>query len=251
MFKTIMSPHHFILAIFLVVSIACNMPLISNTGGEISPADSEFTQTVPPQPSPFTITPSPITPSTTISVTAPAIPVTNTMTSTATEVPPTSTSTTIPVPCNRAQFVSDVNYPDGAQVTVTTGFTKTWRLINTGSCPWTSGYRIIFDSGDRMGAPDETVLTGDSIPSGAAADISVPLTAPGTAGNYRGYFRLKSPDNGIFGINASGTDAFWVEINAIKFEVSLPKVPIFVVPSSTPVSKFKLNPKYIVTLKFP
>ncbi len=88
-----MSPHHFILAIFLVVSIACNMPLISNTGGEISPADSEFTQTVPPQPSPFTITPSPITPSTTISVTAPAIPVTNTMTSTATEVPPTSTST--------------------------------------------------------------------------------------------------------------------------------------------------------------
>jgi hypothetical protein len=238
----IKTPRYLILVIFLITSLACNIPMIANTGGETAQPGTTSTQTIPTQTSP-----APLTPSATNSLTVTVIPSTSTFTSTVTAIPPTSTNTPVPIACNRAQYISDVNFPDGTQVTISTNFTKTWRIMNTGSCSWTSGYRIIFDSGDRMGAPDETVLTSGSIPPGTTADISVPLTAPGTAGNYKGYFRLKSPDNVVFGINTSGTDAFWVEINATNIHLLMPAVPFhFISLTPTPVIHF-LIPRLAVT----
>jgi hypothetical protein len=63
-----------------------------------------------------------------------------------------------------------------------------------------------------MSAPDETVLTSGSVPPGATVDIAVKLKAPTTGGTYKGYFRLKSPDNIVFGIGASGMEAFWCKL---------------------------------------
>jgi Ig-like domain from next to BRCA1 gene len=127
----------------------------------------------------------------------------------------TPTETVISIPCNRASFMSDVTYPDGSEVTINNGFVKTWRLQNTGSCTWTSGYKIIFSHGDRMDAPDEVVLTGGTVAPGQTVDVSVNLTAPGTAGTYKGYFKLKSSDGAVFGIGANGTTPFYVEIKAV------------------------------------
>lgn len=141
------------------------------------------------------------------------IPPTATVTVTPT-LTPTATATS--VPCNRASFVSDVTYPDGSEVTINNGFVKTWRLQNTGSCTWTSGYKLIFSNGDRMGAPDEVVLTGGTVTPGQTVDVSVNLTAPDTVGTYKGYFKLKSSDGSVFGIGASGTNSFYVEIKAVS-----------------------------------
>ncbi len=250
--KTLATPHYLLLIIILVVSLACNMPLIANTGDgtPTSTKATDPTQTV--SQATFTSTVPADTPTNTVTV----IPPTVTTTATSTNIPPTSTQTQAPTPCNSAQFVSDVNYADGTEVTINTNFTKTWRLMNTGSCPWTSGYKVIFDSGDRMGAPDETVLTGGSIPPGATADISVQLKAPSTTGTYQGYFRLKSPDNVVFGINGAANDAFWVQIKSIGYKLSVPIIPgLKLIPSKTPTPiVFKLKPKIpnlIVTLKFP
>jgi hypothetical protein len=130
--------------------------------------------------------------------------------------------------------VADVNYPDGTEVTVKTNFTKTWRITNTGSCTWTSGYKIIYVSGDQMSAPLETTLTASTVSPGATVDISVPLKVPDTEGTYRGYFKLRSSDNIIFGIGPSGNDAFWVEIKAISVQLFFPAVPFHVIASKTP-----------------
>ena len=63
--------------------------------------------------------------------------ITDTPTSTPTgtpTTPPTSppaataTNTATSVPCNKAQFVSDVTYPDDSEVTKNTAFVKTWRF---------------------------------------------------------------------------------------------------------------------------
>jgi hypothetical protein len=144
--------------------------------------------------------------------------------------------------------VSDVNYPDGTEVTVSTNFTKTWRITNTGSCTWTSGYKIIYVSGDQMSAPLETMLTSGTVPPGATVDISVSLKAPASEGTYRGYFRLKSSDNIVFGIGSSGNDAFWVEIKATFLHLFLPVVPLHTFPSKTPTSAFMhLIPHLMVT----
>jgi len=246
MYKSLATPLFFLCVVPLAISLACNMPFISNTGADGTPTILQRTQTgqVP-------ITPNTVTPSLANTLTVPVITLTNTVVPTLTPIPPTSTNTTIPTPCNQAQFVSDVNYPDGTEVTINTNFTKTWRLTNVGSCTWTSGYKLIFDSGDRMSAPDETVLTSGSIPPGATADISVQLKAPSSAGTYKGYFRLKSPDNVVFGINGAANEAFWLQISAKGLTFTIPNLRLIPSKTPTPIKLVPQLPILKVTFKFP
>ena len=119
------------------------------------------------------------------------------------------------IPCDRAAFVTDVTVPDGADYSPGDVFTKTWRLKNTGSCTWTSGYDLVFDHGDQMGAPAAAQLTSGTVGPNQTLDVSVQLTAPGSEGGYKGYFKLRNPQGVIFGIGATGSVAFWVEIEVL------------------------------------
>ena len=119
------------------------------------------------------------------------------------------------IPCDRAVFVTDVTVPDGSDYSPGDVFTKTWRLKNTGSCTWTSGYDLVFVSGDQMGAPAATQLTSGTVGTNQNLDVSVQLTAPGSEGGYKGYFKLRNPQGVIFGIGATGSVAFWVEIEVL------------------------------------
>jgi hypothetical protein len=138
-----------------------------------------------------------------------------------TPAPPTLTPSSTPVPCNRADFVNDVNYPDNSALLAGTSFTKTWRLINTGSCTWTSGYSVVFVQGDRMSAPDSAPVTSGTVVSGAQVDVSVPLMAPAVPGTYKGDFMLRASDGTTFGIGPAANSVFWVKI-------------VVPVPTSTP-----------------
>jgi hypothetical protein len=129
-----------------------------------------------------------------------------------TAVPATATPS---IPCNAASFVSDVTYPDNTQVVVNNNFKKTWRLKNMGTCTWTSGYKLVFDSGDRMNAPDSVTLTSGSVGPGSTVDASVDLTAPGSTGTYQGNFKLKEPGGALFGIGPTANGSFWVKIKAV------------------------------------
>ncbi len=118
--------------------------------------------------------------------------------------------------CNQAQFISDLTVPDGTSYTVGTAFTKTWRLMNIGSCAWTTSYSLVFFSGESLGAPSPINLPVD-VPPGQMVDISVNMTAPKTGGHFRGYWKLNDPSitGGQFGIGSNGTDPFWVDINVL------------------------------------
>ncbi len=135
---------------------------------------------------------------------------TETMPTDTPEPEPTITPTT--KPCNRASFVSDVTIPDGTQMMVGQAFTKTWRLRNDGSCTWSSGYQLVFNSGDQMGGPVSQQLTPSTVAPGGTLDISVDLVAPASAGTYKGFWELRSPQGEAFAL-ASGP--FWVEIVAV------------------------------------
>ena len=142
---------------------------------------------------------------------------TNTPLSTNTPAPvwtntPAPTATKTPIPCDHITWGKDVTIPDGTELVPGEVFTKTWRLKNTGSCTWTSGYALIFDSGDRMGAPDSLKLTSDTVAPGQEYDISVVLTAPDDPGDYRGNFKLRNPFDVIFGLGNT-SDPFYVDIN--------------------------------------
>ncbi len=120
---------------------------------------------------------------------------------------PTATSQ----PCNRASFVEDITIPDNTPIVVGKAFTKTWKLKNVGSCTWTSGYQVVFDSGDQMGGPSSQQLTNGTVAPGQTLEVSINLVAPNSTGTYKGNWKLKDSSGAIFALS---TGPFWVQIKA-------------------------------------
>ena len=120
--------------------------------------------------------------------------------------PPRPAATATPVPdvpdpsgCTlNGAFEADVTVPDGKEFPSGTPFVKTWRMRNSGSCPWKAGTRLVFVSGDRMDGPP-TVNLASPVAPGDDTAISVDLVAPPAPGTYTGHWQLESPDGTSFG----------------------------------------------------
>jgi len=104
-----------------------------------------------------------------------------------------------------AEFVADLNYPDGSQVTSGQTIHKGWRLKNCGALYWLGDHRAVRISGSfgpaSLGLP--------VVNPGATGDIYTDITVPTTPGLHRATYRLENP-NGQFG------DTFWVEVNVVS-----------------------------------
>ena len=117
----------------------------------------------------------------------------------------TSNATSVTDPCepdlppsaDAAAFLSDITIPDGTVVSPGQALVKTWRVGNTGTTTWGSGYQLVFIGGEQMGAPSAV-----SIPStapGQEANLTVNLTAPADDGDHTGYWQLRNPQGTFFG----------------------------------------------------
>ncbi len=127
----------------------------------------------------------------------------------ATMIPATAT---MAIPCNYAAYVSDVTVPDGTTFSPGAAFTKTWRLKNRGTCTWTTGYSLVFSSGDSMSGPASVNLT-QQVKPGETADISIDLVAPADAKTYTGYYKMRDNLGSTFGMGIDGSGRLWVKIN--------------------------------------
>ncbi len=134
---------------------------------------------------------------------------------------------------DRAAFVDDVTIPDGAAISAGEQFVKIWRLQNAGTCSWTPDYALVFFGGERMDAPAEIAL-GVVVPPGAMIDLAVDMTAPMAPGVYQGFWRLRNPAGGHFGIGPAGDQSFWVKITVVASETASPTVTLTPTPSPTP-----------------
>ena len=156
-------------------------------------------------------TPVAVTPSFVTSTLPPTRSLVTRPTATRTPLAAEATSTlaiTAPPDCKVvAVLIEDVTIPDGTQISAGKSFTKTWKLKNTGTCPWT-GYTLAFASGDRMSAPDSAPVPQTL--SGATVDVSVELVAPTADGTYTGFFELQDADGKVVLIGLEKT--FWVKI---------------------------------------
>jgi hypothetical protein len=107
-------------------------------------------------------------------------------------------------------LVKDVTIPDGTVLAPGKQFIKTWQLWNTGSCEWPPSMVAVFDGGTQLSANLEYRI-GKTVPSGKMVDVSIPMTAPLTAGEYTSNWRLKPPGGTIFGVGAKNVP-FYVNI---------------------------------------
>ena len=108
------------------------------------------------------------------------------------------------VGCNNSVFVSDVTVPDDTVMTPGQSFTKTWKLQNTGSCAWSTSYKVSFVSGNAMGGTTTALVA--AVQPGQSGDVSVAMKAPATAGDAIGYWILTNDSGQNFG------SSFYVKI---------------------------------------
>ena len=127
---------------------------------------------------------------------------------------PTPTPATEPALCDKVQLIADVTVPDGTVFAPGATFTKTWRLKNVGSCTWTTSYRIVFFSGEQMGAPASANFTVN-IPPGGMVDFALNMTAPSAPGSYRGYWMFQNANGALFGIGSQGDKPWWLDIRVV------------------------------------
>ena len=112
--------------------------------------------------------------------------------------PPLDPPTVTPGCSNHAAFMADVTIPAGAVLPASAPFTKTWRVLNTGSCTWGLGYALLFAAGEAMSGT-LTVPLSATVAPGSTLDLSVGLVAPDTLGPHTGDWRLRDNEGQPFG----------------------------------------------------
>jgi hypothetical protein len=189
-----------------------------------------------------TITPVSITPTHSLSTIQPV----------ATLLPPTVKPRVSPTPnCDLATAGNpiDTTIPDGTVMGPNTTFTKTWRLVNIGTCTWTGSYAVVWFSGEIMGANQVNSLNVNVAPGGTI-DVSVDMTAPKEPGTYIGYWKLRNPSGRAFGIGPSSDSPFWVkiEVSTQAASTSTPTVQVQATPAVLATGGISLLPDEAVDL---
>lgn len=123
-------------------------------------------------------------------------------TATPTKSPTTSGCTDI------AALVADVTVPDNTQFAPNTGFNKTWRLKNIGTCIWSNNYQIVHAGGHLLGAISTSFALNQTVSPGQTADITISMVSPDTANNYQSDWKLQNPQGRIFGLGANAAPFF-------------------------------------------
>ncbi|MFH1446628.1 MAG: NBR1-Ig-like domain-containing protein [Chloroflexota bacterium] len=111
-------------------------------------------------------------------------------------------------------------------------FTKTWRLLNSGSCTWTRLYALVFFSGNPLDAMQTYYLLGE-VPPGSMVDLSVDMVAPMRSGSYQSNWMLQNEAGEFFGIGPNGDAPIWARIQVVQVFTDTP-VPTFT-QTPTPV----------------
>jgi Ig-like domain from next to BRCA1 gene len=146
---------------------------------------AEFTLTAaafsptPSQPTETTAPPSPEATGTAATPTQPLAQVTN------------AQGTTVAL-CDSLEFVADVTIPDGTNMAPGQDFLKTWRVKNTGSCPWEAGYELVYAGyADKMDGQAQALT--QVVQPGQEVELSVQFTAPSEIGEYLSAWQMSNP----------------------------------------------------------
>ncbi len=110
---------------------------------------------------------------------------------------PTSTPnlTATAAACKPEAQIADVTVPDGSQVKPGEAFVKTWRFTSSGNCAWEKGASLVFQSGEKMGAPDSVPVQVADV--GKSVEVSLNLTAPSAPGNYAAQWAFRRPSGQV------------------------------------------------------
>jgi len=121
---------------------------------------------------------------------------------------------------NRAALYGTLTVPDGTPFAPGAKFTKTWMVMNTGTCIWGPDYQLVFAGGDPLGAPQKLPLPKAGPKQ--VVQISVAMTAPVAPQGYESHWALETPAGNRFGLRSPATIPLTVKISVVPIIVGLP-----------------------------
>lgn len=82
-----------------------------------------------------------------------------------------------------------------------TPFQKTWRILNSGTCTWTTGYMLTPVGGNvpQASMGGTATLVQQPVAPGETYDMTVNLVAPLVPGVYQGFWSMRNPGGLLFG----------------------------------------------------
>ena len=115
-----------------------------------------------------------------------------------------------PADCtNRARFVDDVTIPDGTLVTRGEWITKTWKLENYGTCPWSWNYKVVWNDPDLTNQ-QRLFDVGRDLQPGEQAEISVSFPVQGNGATHIS-FLLADTNGETFGLGPQMRGDLYIE----------------------------------------
>ena len=111
---------------------------------------------------------------------------------------PTIFPTTNPADCvNNLTFLEDLTVPDNMFTSFGLVLDKQWLVENSGTCNWSSAYRLRNIGGAALGAPEEVALYPAR--AGTQARIQILFTAPFAEGVYESAWQAIDANGNPFG----------------------------------------------------
>lgn len=180
-----------LMLIAMIVVTACgsaNPPQEQEPTADVAAIRTSAASTVVAQ---FTLTAAVFTPTPSRPAETAAPATTNTATGEP-QVQVTNTLGTTVALCDSLEFVADVTIPDDTNMAPGQDFLKTWRVKNTGSCPWGEGYELVYAEyeDDMSGQPQPLTQV---VQPGQEVEVSVQFTAPDLIGNYLSAWQMSNP----------------------------------------------------------
>jgi len=135
-----------------------------------------------------------------------------------------------------ANFVRDVNLPDGALVIPGNSLIKSWEFINPSATSWPEGSKLVFTQGNRELLGDVEEFPSPLAAPGQKVEVSCPIQVPSKSGRYQATFQLHDKDRVPFEGHRC-----WVELVVAEDDKKAPVAA----PVTAEASK-ALTPKVIV-----
>jgi len=99
--------------------------------------------------------------------------------------------------CDSLSFVADVNVPDDTSMSPGQDFVKTWKVKNSGSCPWGAGYKLVYAGyADNMSGQFQPLTS--VVQPGQEVEVSVQFKAPDAADQYLSAWQMSNPSGVTF-----------------------------------------------------
>ncbi len=193
-----------ILALFVAVSSACAASVEPTPTVDQNAAMTQVAMTVAVEMTQFALQ-NPLPPTATLPPPTTSTPQ-PTVQTTLQNTPAASSASAVVVPTqapsagtpDNLAWVADVSVPDGTVFYRNEGFTKIWRVQNTGTTTWDSSYSLVNIDGNTWGA-DVVIPLTDTVGPGATVDLKVYLRAPDQLGMAFSRWKLLNSKGQIFG----------------------------------------------------